>query len=128
MDDIFEKFLKEEEAVIKVKPNEIKVDDLEKDIPIGVKIIIVGEKRKRIVDLGMLSFIYRFCENGKEFVTDYLNLNISLEDIYSRYNVYTELEFLALCQSEEKRNLHPDILYTLNKLKSYLMSRKKRKK
>lgn len=126
MDDILEKFLKEEEAVIKVKDDEIKIEDLEKNIPIGVRIIIIGEKRKRVIDLGMLSFIYRFCKNGKAFATDYLDLNISLEDIYSRYNVYTELEFLALCQSEEKNNLHPDILYTLNKLKSYLMSKNKR--
>jgi len=126
VDDILEKFLKEEEAVIKVKGDEIKIEDLEKNIPIGVRIIIIGEKRKRVIDLGMLSFIYRFCENGKAFATDYLDLNISLEDIYSRYNVYTELEFLALCQSEEKSNLHPDILYTLNKLKSYLMSKNKR--
>jgi len=126
VDDILEKFLKEEEAVIKVKDDEIKIEDLEKNIPIGVRIIIIGEKRKRVIDLGMLSFIYRFCKNGKAFATDYLDLNISLEDIYSRYNVYTELEFLALCQSEEKNNLHPDILYTLNKLKSYLMSKNKR--
>ena len=126
MDEVLEKFLKEEEAVIKVKHNEIKIEDLEKNIPIGVRIIIIGEKRKRVIDLGMLSFIYRFCKNGKAFATDYLDLNISLEDIYSRYNVYTELEFLSLCQSEEKNNLHPDILYTLNKLKSYLMSKNKR--
>jgi len=126
VDDILEKFLKEEEAVIKVKHNDIKIEDLEKNIPIGVRIIIIGEKRKRVIDLGMLSFIYRFCKNGKAFATDYLDLNISLEDIYSRYNVYTELEFLSLCQSEEKNNLHPDILYTLNKLKSYLMSKNKR--
>lgn len=123
MDDIVEKFLKEEEAVIKVKVKEIKVEDLEKNIPIGVRVILVGEKRKRIVDLGMLSFIYKFCKNGKAFATDYLNLNLSLEDIYSKYNVYTELEFLALCESKEKEKLHPDILYTLNRLKSYLIKR-----
>ena len=127
MDDIIEKFLKEEEAVIKVKQNEIKIEDLEKDIPIGVRVIIIGEKRKRIVDLGMLSFIYKFCENGKAFATDYLNLNLSLEDIYSKYKVYTELEFLAFCQSEKKSKLHPDLLYTLDKLRSYLISKSKKR-
>ena len=126
MDDIVEKFLREEEAILEVKVNEINVDNLKKNIPIGVRIIISGKKRKRIADLGMLSFIYKFCENGKAFATDYLNLNLSLEDIYSKYNVYTELEFLALCQSEEKNKLHPDLLHTLNKLKSYLMSRNKK--
>lgn len=126
MDDILERFLREEEAIIEIKENEIKLAELEREIPIGVRVIVVGKKRKRVMDLGILSFIYRFCKDGKIFANDYLNLNYSLEDIYSIHGVYTELEFLALCESEKKKNLHADLLYTLNKLKSYLISKNKR--
>lgn len=126
MDDIVNRFLKEEEAQITVKESELTLSDLEKDIPIGVIIILIGKNRKRKIDLGILSFIYKYCKDGKEFARDYLNLSISLEDIFSRYNVYTELEFLALCENENKKNLHADLVYTLNKLKSYLISKNKR--
>ncbi|BFH74516.1 hypothetical protein SJAV_24600 [Sulfurisphaera javensis] len=126
MDDIVQRFLKEEEAVIKINENEINIEYLDNNIPIGVRIILVGKDRKRLIDLGILSFIYKYCEKGKEFAKDYINLSISLEDIYFKYRVYTELEFLSLCESKEKNNLHKDLLYTLNKLKSYLISKNKR--
>ncbi|BAB66559.1 MULTISPECIES: hypothetical protein [Sulfurisphaera] len=126
MDDIVNRFLKEEEAVIRVNEGEINLSNLEKEIPIGVRIILVGKKRKRIMDLGILSFIYKYCKNGKDFSRDYLDLSLSLEDIFKKYKVYTELEFLALCESEEKNNLHKDLIYVLNKLKSYLISKNKR--
>lgn len=127
MDDIVERFLREEEAIIEVKEGEIRLEDLEKEIPIGVRVILVGKNgRKRVIDLGILSFIYKYCENGKSFAKEYLDLSHSLKRIYELFNVYTELEFLALCQSEEKNRLHPDLLNILNKLKSSLSTRNKK--
>ncbi|PVU68121.1 hypothetical protein DDW01_00810 [Sulfolobus sp. SCGC AB-777_G05] len=122
MTKIIEKILREEEAIVEIKDGEVSVNDLYYEIPIGVRILIRGSKRRRLVDLGILSFIVRNC-NGTEFAKDYLNLSHSLKYIFEKYGVYTELEFLALCDEEKLKCLDKDLLAILQKLKIYIVTR-----
>ena len=122
MAKIIEKILKEEEAIVEIKNGEISVNDLYYEIPIGVRVLIRSSKRRRLVDLGILSFIVRNC-NGVEFAKDYLDLSHSLKYIFEKYGVYTELEFLALCDEEKLKCLDKDLLAILQKLKIYIVTR-----
>ena len=123
MNKIVEKFLKAEEAIITAHEGEVSLNDLYDEIPIGVRVILVGKNgRKRIMDLGILSFILRNC-NGEKFVKAYLDLSKSLDDIKKEFGVFTELEFLSLCPEEKLQQLDKDLVYVLQKLKTYLSRR-----
>lgn len=91
------------------------------DIDVGTRVLLNNGKRRRIVDLGILTIIY---DCNKDFVKDYLNLNYSLEDIHKKYGVYTELEYLAMnCEDMVKDK---DLLEVLKKLKTYILRRENR--
>jgi len=128
MNRIVEKFLRAEEAVIFLSTDEISINDLYDDIPIGVRVILVNNKngRKRIMDLGLLSFILKNCENGRHFVERYLDLTRSLDDIEEEFKVFTELEYLALCPDDKIKMLDKDLQSVLQKLKTYLTRRIKK--
>ncbi|BCU71389.1 hypothetical protein [Stygiolobus caldivivus] len=127
MNKIMEKFLRAEEAVIRVNEDEISLQELYDDIPIGVRVIIVSEKnkRKRVVDLGLLSFILKNCKDGEKFVKAYIDLSRSLNDIKEDFGVITELEYLSLCPEEKLKTLDKDLVSVLQKLKTHLSRRNK---
>ncbi|MEM4046524.1 MAG: hypothetical protein QXI65_02265, partial [Metallosphaera sp.] len=61
--------------------------------------------------------------HNPEFAKDYLNLKLSLEDIFRKYGVYTDLEYVALhCLYAVKDE---DASHALKKLKTFILSRKK---
>lgn len=88
------------------------------EISVGTRVLLNNGKRRRVVDLGILSIIY---DCNKEFVKDYLNLDYSLEEIHKKYGVYTELEYLAMnCENLVKDE---DLLEVLKNLRAYIKSR-----
>ncbi|AAY80915.1 hypothetical protein [Sulfolobus acidocaldarius] len=117
-------FIKEENAIIYLNENEIKIDDLRREIPIGVRVILTGKnKRKRLLDLGLLSLILRKCEKGEYIVKLFLDLSISMKDIKEKIGVYTELEYLSLCDLERFKELDKDVIYILQQLKNFVQNR-----
>lgn len=124
LSEVLRKFLVSESYIIEVSEEEINVNEFERfEVPIGTRVIIFSNRngRKRLVDLGILKIIYERC--NKEFVKEYLDLSRSLIEIYKKYNVYTELEYLALCGKFS--DLHRDLVNVLVKLKKYILSRSK---
>ncbi|AHC51817.1 hypothetical protein SUSAZ_07585 [Sulfolobus acidocaldarius SUSAZ] len=117
-------FIKEENAIIYLNENEIKIDDLRREIPIGVRVILTGKnKRKRLLDLGLLSLILRKCEKGEYIVELFLDLSISMKDIKEKIGVYTELEYLSLCDLERFKELDKDVIHILQQLKNFVQNR-----
>ncbi len=116
LSEIVTKFKLSEESEIEVNES-IEFEDIEVDI--GTRVLLIKGKRKRIVDLGILSIIYKNC--SKEFVKDYLDLTHSLKFIHEKYGVYTELEYLAI--NCEKFVKDKDVLATLVELKAYILTR-----
>ncbi|BDC19627.1 hypothetical protein [Acidianus sp. HS-5] len=115
LSEIVTKFKLSEESEIEV--DSIEFEEMEVDI--GTRVLLAKGKRRRIVDLGILSIIYKNC--NKEFVKDYLDLTHSLEYVHKKYGVYTELEYLSLnCENFVKDK---DVLATLRELKAYILSR-----
>ncbi len=119
--DAYRLFLLEEEREIEIR-EEIEVDGEIEEIPIGTKVLLNVKGRKRVVDLG---FLYIASKCNREFVKDYLNMNLSLEDIHEKYGVYTELEFVALNCLEEVKDL--DAKEALKGLKAFILTRENRK-
>jgi hypothetical protein len=128
MNRVVEKFLRAEESIIFLSTDEISLNDVYDDIPIGVRVVVVNNKngRKRVMDLGLLSFIMKNCENGRYFVERYLDLTRSLDDIQEEFKVFTELEYLALCPDDKIKMLDKDLQSVLQKLKTYLTRRIKK--
>lgn len=124
IDEIYRKCLLSEEAEIEVNSWEVNIDSFSNvKIPAGTLVILVGENgRKRRADLGVLSFLYNSCDD-KQFVKDFLDLNISLEEIYKRYKVLNEVERLVYCKSLE--GLDEDLIALVNKIKPKVLSRTK---
>jgi len=122
--EVIKRYIAAESYVIEVEEGEIKAEEFENEqVPIGTRIILYSKKsgRKRVMDLGLLKVIYERC--NKDFVRDYLDLSISLLDIYKKYKVLNELEFLALCGKYE--DLHEDLINALDKLRQYIVKREK---
>jgi len=123
--DVIKKYLLSEESVIEVDENEINnaKEFLELDeIKVGTRVILVGKNgRKRLVDLGILQIIAK-CGHV-EFIKDYLDLSIPLSNIYEKYGVYTEIEYLAL--NEKCYTKDEDLIAVLKKLKEYILKRDK---
>ncbi|ARM76271.1 hypothetical protein [Acidianus manzaensis] len=115
LSEFLELYKLKEEDEIEIKEN-IQFEDIYVDI--GTRVLLNDGKRKRIVDLGLLAIAYK-C--NKNFVNDYLDLSLSLEDIHKKYNVYTELEYIAI-NCENLIN-DKDLLEVIKKLKTYILAR-----
>ncbi|AWR97565.1 hypothetical protein DFR86_08375 [Acidianus sulfidivorans JP7] len=115
LSDVIKLYKIKEEDEIEIR-EKIEFEDI--DINIGTRVLLSNGKRRRIVDLGLLSIAYK-C--NKNFVNDYLDLSYSLEDIHKKYNTYTELEFISLyC---EKFIKDKDLLAVAEKIKTYILAR-----
>ncbi len=116
IEEILKDFLVKEEREIEIKD---KIEGkFSEEIPIGTKVLINYNGRRRIVDLGFLYIISKCNEN---FIRDYLNMSLSLRDIHRKYKVYTEIEYAALFCMGFITDL--DIKASLEKLKTYILSR-----
>ncbi|MEM0362764.1 MAG: hypothetical protein QXH75_03030 [Sulfolobaceae archaeon] len=126
LNDVIKRFILSEETFIEIDEGEIDPQDFTKvkQINIGTRVIIIGKnnKRRRLVDLGIL-WIIANC-GDLEFVRDYLDMSKSLNDVYKKYGVYTELEYIAI-KDECHDKLDNDILNALLKLKFYILRIKK---
>ncbi|BDB97339.1 hypothetical protein [Saccharolobus caldissimus] len=123
--DVIKRYLLSEETFIEINEGEISANEFltYDEIKIGLRVIIIGKNgRKRLVDLGLLQIIAK-C-GDLEFVKDYLNMSKSLRDIYNKYKVYTELEYVAV-KEECQKGLDEDILNVLSRLKFYILHREK---
>ncbi|AAK40932.1 hypothetical protein SULI_08590 [Saccharolobus solfataricus] len=97
LSDVILRYLLSEEPIIEINENDISAEEFSSidEISIGLRIIIIGKnRRRRLVDLGLLQIIAK-CGH-LDFIRDYLNMKFTLRDIYTKYNVYTELEYLAI--------------------------------
>ncbi|WP_338600479.1 hypothetical protein V6M85_12045 [Sulfolobus tengchongensis] len=124
---VIERYLLSEESIIKIREGEIKAEDFllnDNEISVGIRVIIVGRNgRRRLTDLGLLQIIAK-C-GYLEFVKDYLDMSLTLKDIYKKYNIYTELEFIAYHYEEcNKYVKDEDVKYTLLKVKDKILNRK----
>ncbi|AWR94766.1 hypothetical protein [Acidianus brierleyi] len=116
IEEILKDFLAKEEREIEVK-DQIE-GEFNEEIPLGTKVVINYNGRRRIVDLG---FLYIISKCNKNFVKDYLDMSFSLRYIHRKYKVYTEIEYAALFCMEFIND--PDIRAALEKLKTYILSR-----
>ncbi len=106
--------------------NRVKVESIDPDslaelgeIPLEVQVVLERGERRRLVFLAFLKLAY---DCNPDFARDYLDLNLSLEDIYEKHGVYTELEYVALhCLHLVKDE---DASHALRKLKAFILSRK----
>ncbi|EZQ04835.1 MULTISPECIES: hypothetical protein [Acidianus] len=117
LSEVVELYKKKEETFIEIN-EKIEFEDIPVDI--GTRIILNKGERKRLIDLGILSLIYK---KNRNFVQDYLDLDSSLDNIHEKYGVYTELEFLSICCQDLVSDL--DLKAVLEKLKTYILSREK---
>jgi hypothetical protein len=117
--EILQKFKMEEEDVIVI--NNVNPENFrETEVEIGTTVILQMNGRRRIMDLGLLSIIFNKCD-GEKFVKDFLNMNLSLEDIHRKYGVYTELEFFSM--NCPPMAVDPDLGEVAVKLKAFILSR-----
>jgi hypothetical protein len=121
IEEAYRLFLLGEEREIEVR-EDLEVDREIKEIPIGTRVLLNVRGRRRTVDLG---FLYIASKCSREFVRDYLNMDLSLEEIHEKYGVYTELEFVALNCLDEVKDL--DAKEALRKLKAFILTRENRK-
>ncbi|QKQ99611.1 hypothetical protein GWK48_03680 [Metallosphaera tengchongensis] len=90
-----------------------------REVPLEVRIVLNKNGRRRLVNLAFLKIAG---ECNQEFVRDYLNLDLSLRDIFEKHGVYTELEYVALnCLQMVKDE---DAQRALKRLKNFILSRK----
>ncbi|BBD71729.1 hypothetical protein HS1genome_0118 [Sulfodiicoccus acidiphilus] len=102
--EVAKEFELREEAYLTLRESELGPEDLEDErVKLGVRVVLVGRKRSRTFDLGALTLIYNLC--SRDFVKDYLNLDLSLEDVAKRYGTLTELHFLSSCMRRGKVKL-----------------------
>jgi hypothetical protein len=121
IEEAYRLFLLGEEREIEIR-EDLEVGGEMKEIPIGTRVLLNVRGRRRTVDLG---FLYIANKCSKEFVRDYLNMDLSLEEIHEKYGVYTELEFVALNCLDEVKDL--DAKEALGKLKAFILTRENRK-
>nr|WP_276321646.1 hypothetical protein [Saccharolobus shibatae] len=113
------RYLLSEEPIIGINENEINAEEFKNvdEISIGIRVIIIGKnKRRRLVDLGLLQIIAK-CGH-LDFIRDYLDMKFTLRDIYGKYRVYTELEYLAINDECVKLINDLDLKYVLSRVKS----------
>ncbi|QXJ29894.1 hypothetical protein [Saccharolobus shibatae] len=119
LSDVILRYLLSEEPIIEINENEINAEEFKNvdEISIGIRVIIIGKnKRRRLVDLGLLQIIAK-CGH-LDFIRDYLDMKFTLRDIYGKYRVYTELEYLAINDECVKLINDLDLKYVLSRVKS----------
>ncbi|QGA54629.1 hypothetical protein GFS03_08620 [Sulfolobus sp. E5-1-F] len=124
LSDVILRYLLSEEAIIEISENEISAEEFKNidAINIGLRVIFIGKnRRRRLVDLGLLYIIAK-CGH-LDFIRDYLDMKSSLRDIYAKYGVYTELEYLAINDECAKLVNDLDLKYVLPRVKSVVEKR-----
>ncbi|MCY0859016.1 MAG: hypothetical protein OWQ54_01150 [Sulfolobaceae archaeon] len=122
--EVYKRYLESEESEIEVNSWEIDIESFRDiRIPEGTLIILVGKDgRKRQADLGILTYLFNKCKDY-EFVRDFLNMELSLEDIYKKYKVLNEVERLAYCR--DLNDLDEDVKAVVNNIKDKVLLRVK---
>ncbi|ACP35624.1 conserved hypothetical protein [Sulfolobus islandicus L.S.2.15] len=119
LSDVILRYLLSEEPIIEINENEINAEEFKNvdEISIGIRVIIIGKnRRRRLVDLGLLQIIVK-CGH-LDFIRDYLDMKVTLRDIYAKYRAYTELEYLAINDECVKLINDLDLKYVLSRVKS----------
>ncbi|ACP55507.1 hypothetical protein [Saccharolobus islandicus] len=119
LSDVILRYLLSEEPIIEINENEINAEEFKNvdEISIGIRVIIIGKnRRRRLVDLGLLQIIVK-CGH-LDFIRDYLDMKFTLRDIYAKYRAYTELEYLAINDECVKLINDLDLKYVLSRVKS----------
>ncbi|BCS91664.1 hypothetical protein [Metallosphaera javensis (ex Sakai et al. 2022)] len=89
------------------------------EIPLETQVLLERGGRRRVVYLAFLKIAY---DCNPEFARDYLDLDLSLNDIHEKYGVYTDLEYVALHCLHAVRD--EDAAHALRRLKTFILSRK----
>ncbi|BCU67252.1 hypothetical protein HS7_06890 [Sulfolobales archaeon HS-7] len=95
--DILDMFIKRDVPYILIRPISSEILDGCK-LRDQLVLIVYDGKKRRAVNLSVLCFLYNKC--SKEFVRDYLNMNLPLTMIQEKYGVANELEFASICISK----------------------------
>jgi len=92
---VLKRFYEASEAFIEIKEGEFSPEEFTEPLPLIVKVVLVGKGRRRLVNLGALSRVYLFCPELRGFVKDYLDLSVSLEDVFRKHCLYTCLLYTS---------------------------------
>ena len=121
--EVLRRFYEAQESYITVDEKEIKPEEFDSPLPLFVRVLLTNGKRKRFVNLGALSRVYIFCPWLRDFVRDFLDLSLSLEEIFKRHCILTEWEALSLCPEDALKGESRDYLEALRGLRTLVESR-----
>jgi len=120
---VLKRFYEASEAFIEVNEGEFSPEEFTEPLPLIVKVVLVGKGRRRLVNLGALSRVYLFCPELRGFVKDFLDLSVSLDDVFRKHCLYTDWEALSLCPEDAVRDEHPDYSYALRRIREMVERR-----
>ena len=121
--EVLRRFYEAQESYIMVNEKEIKPEEFDSPLPLFVRVLLTNGKRKRFVNLGVLSRIYIYCPWLRDFVRDFLDLSLSLQEVFERHCILTEWEALSLCPEDALKGESKDYLEVLSELRVVLESR-----